>query len=358
MIRYGYTPSGADNVDADYEFAKKIADESTTPGHVYANDSDTYPADALDPRTNIWDLGDDPLAFGKDRAEWIAGLWKNPNFEARILGEDGSYPTLRSAMDDLLSQYAIALGMGVKWIGGQYHSRAHRGQAGAPAAPLEPVSAARQREALDFIVQRGFAPDAFDVTPAMLNRMAPERWNHWGMANAWGQGGARLDYDFKDRVLAIQTRLVEALTAPKLLARLGEAESRSTDAYRMSEHFDRMTRALWGDVGGETAAGLRALDRPGTRRELQRNYVDRMATMLLSPPPGTPDDARALARLQLSRIDGRARRALESGVTMGDYTRAHLMETRARIDQALNAEREIADRVAPRGPGGPTTPTE
>ena len=69
------------------------------------------------------------------------------------------------------------------------------------------------------------------------------------------------------------------------------------------------------------------------------------------PAPGSPDDARALARLQLTRIDSRARRALEGGGTLGDYTRSHLLETRARIDQAFTAERE-----APRGPGGPGGP--
>ncbi len=355
MIRYGYTPSGATTVDADYDFAKKIADESTKPGHVYSNDADTYPADALDPRTNIWDLGDDPLKFGQTRAQWVAGLWANPNFEARMLGPDGSYPTLRSAMDDLLSQYAIALGMGVKWVGGQYHSRAHRGQAGAPSSPLEPVPVARQREALEFVTEFGFASNAFNVSPALLNRLAPERWNHWGMANAWGGGGARLDYDYNSKVLAIQNQLIQVLTAPKLLARLSEAESRTTDPYRMSEHFDRMTKSLWGEVGAEAGPGMKALERPGTRRELQRDYVDRMATLMLNPAPGSPDDARALARLQLTRIDSRARRALEGAAPLGDNTRAHLLETRARIEQAFTAERESAPA---RGPGGPAAQPE
>ena len=51
---------GAGDVDADYAFARKIADESMKPGHEYSPDEDTYPADALDPRSNIYDLGADP----------------------------------------------------------------------------------------------------------------------------------------------------------------------------------------------------------------------------------------------------------------------------------------------------------
>jgi len=187
MIRYGYQPSGANTVDADYGFAKGIADESTQKGHEYSNDADTYPADALDPRTNIWDLGNDPLDFGKERSTYIASLWKSPKLEEKILGADGSYPTLRSAMDDLLGQYAIALGMGVKWVGGQYHSRSHRGQAGT-TDPLQPVPAVRQREALDFLAQRAFAADAFTISPALLNKLGPDP----GITGACRTPGARV----------------------------------------------------------------------------------------------------------------------------------------------------------------------
>ena len=163
--------------------------------------------------------------------------------------------------------------------------------------------------------------------------------------------GPRLDYNFNDKVFAIQNGLMESLTAPMLLARVREAESHSTEPYRLSEHMDRMTKAIWGEVGGGTAAAMKALDGPGTRRELQRAYVDRLAAMMVSPPQGLPDDARALARLQLTRIDGRCSRTLAGKEPVGDYTRAHLMETRARIKRALEAGREADAAAAPRGPG-------
>ena len=106
------------------------------------------------------------------------------------------------------------------------------------------------------------------------------------------------------------------------------------------------SRALWGEVGGTSPAGLRTLEGPHTRRELQRAFVDRMANMVADPPPGAPDDARALARLTLTRVDARCARALAAGTPLGDATRAHLLETRARIKRALEAGRD-AD-----GPGG------
>src|SRR5262249_55516911 len=74
-IRYGYTPSGTNDSKADYAIVKQIADESMLAGHEYSTDEDTYPSDAPDPRTNIWDLSADPLTWTQQRAGYIAGLW-------------------------------------------------------------------------------------------------------------------------------------------------------------------------------------------------------------------------------------------------------------------------------------------
>src|ERR1043166_7686079 len=100
-IRYGYTPSGATTADADYAFARKIADESLAPGHEYSTDEDTYPSDAPDPRSNIYDLGSDPLQFAKDRTAYLAKLWRSPGFEERIVGKSGDLTALRRAMDSM-----------------------------------------------------------------------------------------------------------------------------------------------------------------------------------------------------------------------------------------------------------------
>jgi hypothetical protein len=228
-------------------------------------------------------------------------------------------------------------------------SRVERGQPGEKD-PVDPVPAAKQREAVDFLAQRVWAADALGAPGRLLDRMAPNRWSHWGM----GPGGTfagRQDYAWNDRVLAIQTILLNAVTSAPLLARLREEETRSPDTYRLAEHFDKLTRALWGEVGGVNPVAIRSLEGPHTRRELQRVFVDRMANMVADPPAGAPDDARALARLALTRIDARCARALAVPAPMGDDTRAHLLETRARIKRALEAGRET-DAGASARPGG------
>ena len=61
----------------------------------FGSDFDTYPANALDPRVNIWDMGGDPLLFANDRADYVHKLLTSEGFEARILGSNGPYSTLR-----------------------------------------------------------------------------------------------------------------------------------------------------------------------------------------------------------------------------------------------------------------------
>jgi uncharacterized protein DUF4953/uncharacterized protein DUF5117 len=333
-IRYGYTPTGAPDLDADYAAVAAIAAESTQPGHAFATDEDTYPRDAMDPDVRLFDLGDDPLRFAQERSAYIAALWRSGRLEERVVGADGQYPRLRYAMDTLLSQYGRALGLAVRYVGGQRLPRVRRGQDGA-GLPLQPVDAERQRAALDFLGRA-----AFDVPPELLNRLAPERWLHWGTPNPFDDDEAiRLDYDLNDRVLAIQTAVLDGLLSPRLLARLSEAESHGPKAFTLAEMMDGLSAMVWSEVrkgGGE----LKALEGPGTRRDLQRAHLDRLAAMVVAPAPDLPGDARALARLQLERLDAQLDRALARN-GLGDYTRSHLLESRARIARALAAERQV-----------------
>ncbi len=344
-IRFGYTATGATDVDADRTAMRPIADESLQPGHEYSTDEDTYPADAPDPRSNIYDLGSDPLKYARERTAYLAGLWRSERFEDRIVGGTGDLGALRRAMDSVLQQYFIAAGMAVKYLGGSYVTRVERRQPGE-VDPVAPVPAAEQRAALDFLAQRVFAADAFAAPPRLLQRLAPSRWSHWGMGN--GLFAGRQDYDYTIRVFASQRTLLAAVVSAPLLARMEEAENRSPDAYRMSEHFDRLTKAIWGEVGGASVAGLRTLEGTSTRRDVQRAYVDLLADMVTDPSPALPGDATALARLQLQRVDARCARVLVTGATLGDYARAHLLETRARIKRALDAGTEAG------GAGGGT----
>ncbi len=67
-------------------------------------------------------------------------------------------------------------------------------------------------------------------------------------------------------------------------------------------------------------------------------YTGKLIGQITMPYPGTPQDAVSLSRLHLQRIRSSANSALQT-TGLDDVTNAHLMETVARIDRALDAQR-------------------
>ena len=163
-----------------------------------------------------------------------------------------------------------------------------------------------------------------------------------------------MDYTWNDRVLAMQTALLRAISAPPLLARMRESESRvARRATACRSTSTALTRLLWGEVGGAAPAAIKALDGTGTRRELQRAYVDRLAQHGHGRRPACPTTPARWRGCSCTRIDARASRTLLLPA-LGDNTRAHLLETRARIKRDLEASTQAEDAAsAPRGTGAP-----
>ena len=100
---------------------------------------------------STWDLGDDPVAWHADRLAL-----------AQRLLVDAANRTVRAGESWALQHHAVRAFMRValtsgaylaKYVGGVVYSRAHRGDAGAHAAPVAPVPAAQQARALELALQ-------------------------------------------------------------------------------------------------------------------------------------------------------------------------------------------------------------
>jgi hypothetical protein len=354
-IRYGYTPSSATTSQDDYKVVEPIAREASLPGHEYGTDEDTYPAEATDPRCNIYDLGSDPLGFAKDRTTYVSSLWKNAALEDRILKDGDSYVALRRVMDGLLIQYTRGLSHARKYVGGTLASRAHKGDPQGQA-PFVAVTPEVQRDALAFVAEKAFSPRAFDIPSTVLAKVGRDQHTDWG-TNLFAYG--QQEYPFLSRVETIQTGVLNGLLAPALLTRIREQEHRANHPLRLQELFDQLTGSIMSELG--TKGGVQnfaALDTPMPRRELQRAYVDRLAELVNSAPAGTPEDAEALARLQLSRINEASARGLASAAPKSETVRAHLMELRARTKRALEAQRSLGGARPAGGNAAPQVTAE
>ncbi len=340
-IKYAYMPvylnsgtngdgPGKASPDQELPVLRGIASLAADPFHTYGTDEDNWLGPwAVDPLTNAWELGSNPVKHAKDRAEIVGRVM--PKLEGRLIEEGEGYQRLRGAMNSLVFERFISLLPITKTVGGLYFARDHKGDPNQ-RAPFTPVPAAEQRDAVRTLIDQAFDEDAFAFDPKMLNKLAPNRYSHWGV----GWGGTPVDFPVHGLVEQIQSILLAQLLNPIRIERMIDNELRTPgDAYTAAELFSELTAAAWSELAGPRIRPVSSF-----RRNLQRAHTNQLIDLMLSPSPTVPEDARSLARLNLRRISGRVDGALgQSG--LDDFTEAHLVETRARIDRALSAQATI-----------------
>jgi hypothetical protein len=320
-ISFGYTP--------DDEVAKKIARRAAEPGHGYGTDEDARGSGALDPSINVFSLGEDPLEWGRGRADLIRDMFTE--LPSIALEDNMPYYEVSDLFQSIFFQYARAIAPTVKYIGGQYQYRDHVGDPDG-RMPFQPVPRDKQEEALNTIIDYAFASDAFDVPQEVYQQFGANRWSHWGVSNTW-QG--RIDFPLHRTQLGVQTSLLEELLDPVRLERIRDTEAKfgAGETVTIPELMESVTEAIWSESW--IAPGVNI---PGNRRDLQRAHLDAMIQIVTHAPSGTPADARAVARMTLLDLGERLERRLTPPTYDFDaYTRAHLMESKERIERALEA---------------------
>ena len=198
---------------------------------------------------------------------------------------------------------------------------------------------------------------AFRFSPALLRKLAGERWYHWGNDRV-SRGG--VDYPIHERVLAIQKIVLGQCLDRRYAGEAPEPGAQADEAsepLKMSEVFRTLTDGIWSELAEPSAE---AKDKASSvalstiRRNLQREHLRRLSTMVVGDrsnrsgdslgymfffgSASLPADARCLARLHLKEIDGRIGKVLErKDVKVDDTTRAHLEECHNRIEKVLDA---------------------
>ena len=335
-IQYAYTPMDGKTPDDELPALKKIAEQSTKPGHEYGTDDDAFAGPipiGIDPDTNQFDLGADPLAYGKQRLELIHNV--RGKIQKNLTAPGEGYDRLRNSFDSLVAAQSQVLHVVAKQVGGIRTSRAHRGDPGERPA-FVPVPAARQREAMGILSTSAFSDEAWEVSPELLNSLQPNHFWHWGTDTS---NAVPVDYSYEDRVLGIQEILLDRLLHPILLTRVLETEGKygKGEPYTLAEHVRSLTDSVFSEIGPKAPAGKLAIS--PIRRNLGRAMLDRLIVMTNSPPYGLPADARSLARTNLLSVDKRMAATLAGrGAGMDETTKAYLEESRSRIKRALDAQ--------------------
>jgi len=339
-IEYAYKPIDGDEPPE----LKKIAARSPDSDLAYATDEDMFLND--DPYVNTYDLGNDPLKYGQERAALAGELLKN--LDDKIVRDGESWARLRNAFSVLIGQYGNAAYLASGFIGGQSVSRDFKG-AEKGHDPVTPVAGEKQREALDFLAKTLLTGEAFQFSPALLRRLTTDNWYHWGNESLFFGGG--VDYPIFDRVLAIQRIVLNRCFDPTVLGRLQNQELQSNadgKPLKIAEVFQTVTDAVWDQANPAKDSSSATI-----RRNLQREHLGRLCRLVLGQRSNSfgdmygfvifmggsrtpPADARSLARYHLQRISARIEKDLSAG-TLDDTTRAHLTECHERIKKTLEA---------------------
>jgi hypothetical protein len=274
----------------------------------------------IDPMVNRFDLGADPLAYYKQRMKLSRELWDRLQNMNLATGE--SYERLTRSFRRGFNQLNSVAPLAAKYIGG-VHIRRER--AGSKVGVFEPVSAAKQKEALALITKDFFGTDSFKFKPEFIARLATDRFERTMSDGSMQTSVALL-------VAGVQKGILDHVYSPAVATRLAEVGMKVNDPKEtlgLSDVYDTIQEAIWSEAktGQETSL---------IRRNLQREQLRRMTDVLVKPTGPWPADARSIMRENARQLAGTLEKVLAKP-SLSKTTRAHYADALDSLNVTLKA---------------------
>jgi len=309
-IEFGYKPELDDESER-----KSHLNRSTEPELAFGNDADDMrsPGKAIDPRIMVGDMSSDPVAYGVERIELSHDLM-NGLLEKFGEREGQSYQELRNAFMTLMGQQRTQTGVISRQIGGVYRDRAFIGQEGADI-PFKPVPVEKQKEAMDYLNQYLFAPDAFSSSHEVYNYLQIQRrgFNFFSSSE---------DPKIHDLVLSMQSNVLNHLLHPNTMKRITDSRTYG-NSYALAEVVEDLTESVFeADARGDVNT---------FRQNLQVDYTNRLISILDSDSHDHVAKSAALYNLQ------NIRSMMDNKGNVNAETRAHTAHLKTAIDKALES---------------------
>ena len=285
-----------------------------------------------DPHAKTWDLGENSVDMAEAQMRFVQVA--RERIIERGVKDNESWQKARELYSHLVALHFWSLATASNWIGGAHVNKYRKGDPGAPD-PIRVVDVERQRRALRLMIDNAFRDEAFRLDPEILSKLAVDQWYDEGF-------GATQDYPIHDQVLAVQAVTMTMLLNPTRLRRIQDNELRvpaGEDALTVPEVLEALQETIWAKPA--SPRGARYTNRNPMYSTLQRNaqreHLDRLIDLARGMwwPNASGATIATLARQQLREI--RRRIDAVSKAEMDDYTKAHLVDARERIDRALEA---------------------
>jgi hypothetical protein len=225
-------------------------------------------------------------------------------------------------------------------VGGLVLSLSHKGDADAQA-PVTVVSAEDQRKSLKYLQEHMFSSDAWNFKPELYNHLAKYNWQHWGTRTA-----SQPDVAIHDFILTWQDRILSSLLSSSTLQRLHDSQLRvpeDEDVFTTAELIENLTDSIYeelGNIKGNDYTNRKpAID--SVRRNLQRSYLSRLSNLALGKT-GSPEDVEAVAYAELVELKDQIDGVLKGKAKLDSFSKAHLMDTTAKITRVLEARVSVS----------------
>jgi len=320
-VEFGYRDLGIDNREDDAQaWDDRIREKADDPVYFYGRQTGTQ----VDPRSQREDLTNDAVEASRLGIENLKRIIPNLVSWTREDGEN--YETLEELYGSVLAQWSRYMGHVGRHVGGVYETPKTYEQDGVV---YQPVPAARQQEAMDFLVAEGLQTPTWMLEQDVLRRI-----EHAGSV---------------ERIRDAQENILEMMLDPRRMARIVEVEAlaSSGDAYGLNAMLTDLREGVWTEVqqGGDVDP---------FRRNLQRGYLEQMNTLMsetvetpeipdayrdyiqLTPVTLAQSDIRAAVRSELNTLRGDVQRALSRGAN--DATATHYEDILVRIDMILDPD--------------------
>jgi hypothetical protein len=335
VIKYAYAPiPGATTPEAELPTLERWASAWSNPLYRYASDEDVswMNGHAADPRVETDELTTDQLGWTVIQLQMTRGLLSR---YAQTLPRAGNtYENVTVAFRSGLMHYLTLAAKTAHFIGGQYLSRAHRGDPGAQP-PIVPVPIDTERRAFDILDAYLFSDKYLTFAPDVLDKLGYSEWSGYGYTGWETYGNLPVwaynpppehDYPVVEVIARAQNAVLDQMFQPLVMARLErnplESKARTLDLRGM---FEWMQQAVFREVYESGPHNVSLL-----RRNLQSAYETKLIALATKPETGAPPDAQALAKYELDRLQFAASAKSRAG-GVDEVTQAHLagLEERA-----------------------------
>lgn len=322
-IEYGYgdlpdSPTEAERTLRD--IARRSEDPKWAQALAYGSDEDE--ALGIDPHALTFDLGNDPIAFARNRFALAQHLIDRTSRRTPSPLDDVDQQ--RRAVAHALRESARGAQVLLRQVGGVV---IRRQGAEARTDPIDPLPAVQQREALTLLEQSWLRPQPLRIPSPLMRRLGPDTLD-WGPSDFGSI--SKPDVSVAEQQLQIQRSVLNQLMADALAERLLDNRDRTQDREPRpllpQELLQRLQDSVWSQASVTDASVA------SWQRNLQREHTQRLATAVLRPS-SVRADVRAAQRSAARQLSGLLQR--ETGRTPEE--RAHRQACLETLRTALAA---------------------